>query len=107
MQWKLITILSLLGLGMGYATVYWIPQKAEPYSWLPVFLFCAYIISKRSGCKYFLAGFYIGIVDSIWVAIVHLLLLNAYILHDLSFNAMNVKLHNYYPTTCNTVYHPF
>jgi hypothetical protein len=47
MDWKLIFQLSLLGLAMGIATVFFIPPNVEPVVWLIIFLVCAYIIARR------------------------------------------------------------
>jgi hypothetical protein len=43
-DWKLILQLPLFGLFMGVATVYFIPLNVEPFCWLVIFLFCAYVI---------------------------------------------------------------
>jgi hypothetical protein len=55
-NWKLIFQLSLFGLAMAIATVYWIPQNVEPFFWLVIFIICAYLIAKRCSDKYFLHG---------------------------------------------------
>ena len=34
MKWKLIFLLSLFGLAMAFATVFWIPSMIEPVFWL-------------------------------------------------------------------------
>jgi hypothetical protein len=34
-------LLSLPGLFMAFATVFFIPSKLEPAFWLPIFIFCA------------------------------------------------------------------
>ncbi len=47
MNWNLIFKLSLFGLAMGIATVYWIPSNIEPYFWLVIFIICAYAIAKN------------------------------------------------------------
>jgi hypothetical protein len=78
MNWKLIFLLSLFGLGMGICTVFFIPSKIEPYCWLAIFLICAWIIA-RAGSRTFLTGFFVGIVNSIWITACHVLLFNTYI----------------------------
>lgn len=78
MNWKLIFLLSLFGLAMGLATVFWIPQQIEPLFWLAIFLICAWIIAC-STTPPVLTGVFLGIANSIWITACHLLLFNAYV----------------------------
>ena len=43
MSWKLIFGLSLFGLAMAFATVYVVPSAIEPWIWLGIFVFCAFV----------------------------------------------------------------
>ena len=61
MNWKLIFQLSLFGLVMAVATVFWIPSNIEPAFWLVIFLACAYLVAKNISGKYFLYGFLVSI----------------------------------------------
>ena len=70
-NWKLIFLLSLFGLVMAFATVFWIPTKIEPAFWLVIFIICAYIIAKNVPSKFFLHGFLVSIVNSFWITAVH------------------------------------
>ena len=79
MNWKLIFQLSLFGLAMGIATVYVIPSKIEQAFWLPIFLYCAYVIAKCAGGKHFVHGLLLGIVNSIWITGAHVLLFDRYV----------------------------
>ncbi len=79
MNWKLIGQLSLFGLVMAFATVYFIPSDTEPFFWLPIFVICAYLIAKRAPGKYFLHGLVLGIANSVWITAAHVLLFDAYI----------------------------
>ena len=79
MNWKLIFTLSLFGLAMAIATVYWIPGNIEFGFWLPVFIICAYFIAKNCTSRYFLHGFLVSIVNCIWVTSAHILLYHTYI----------------------------
>jgi len=67
MDWKLVLSLSLFGLAMGIATVFFIPPTIEPVFWLIIFLVCAYIIAKQRPAKHFLHGLFVGLVNSVWV----------------------------------------
>src|SRR5437867_1233888 len=79
MNWRLVLQLSLFGLAMGLATVFFIPSKVEPFGWLVIFVICAYLIAKRAGGKPFLHGVALGVANSVWVTACHVLLFNQYI----------------------------
>ncbi|HKE34999.1 MAG TPA: hypothetical protein VKB66_07340 [Candidatus Acidoferrum sp.] len=79
MNWKLIGLLSLFGLAMGIATVFVIPSNIEPFCWLVIFLFCAYVIAKNSSGKHFLHGLLLGLANSVWITAAHILLFDQYL----------------------------
>jgi hypothetical protein len=79
MNWKLILQLSLFGLAMGIATVFVIPSNIEPLFWLCIFVLCAYIIAKRVPAKHFLHGFFVSLVNCVWITSSHILFFNQYI----------------------------
>jgi hypothetical protein len=79
LNWKLIFQLSLFGLAMGVATVYVIPSNIEPLFWLAIFVGCAIIIARRCTHRYFLHGFLVSIVNSVWITAAHVLLADAYL----------------------------
>src|ERR1700676_3446141 len=79
MNWKLIFQLSLFGLAMAIATVYWIPSNVEPIFWLIIFAICAYIIARNCKDKLFLHGLFVSLVNSIWITVAHVLLFKTYI----------------------------
>lgn len=79
MNWKLIGLLSLFGLGMGLATVFVIPSNIEPICWLVIFLFCAYVIAKNSSGKHFLHGLLLGLANSVWITAAHMLFFYQYL----------------------------
>ena len=79
MKWKLIFLLSLFGLVMGVATVYWIPGNVEFLFWLPIFIVCAFIIAKKCSSKYFLHGFLVSLLNCVWVTSAHIIHYNTYI----------------------------
>ena len=74
MNWKLIFGLSLFGLAMAIASVYWVPSNVEPWTWLVIFLLCAYLIAKNAPGKYFLHGFLVSLVNCIWITGAHIIL---------------------------------
>jgi len=79
MNWKLIILLSLFGLAMGFATVFFIPSNIEPIFWLVIFVICAYLIARFAPGKYFLHGLLVSIVNSIWITATHVSLFYTYI----------------------------
>jgi hypothetical protein len=79
MNWKLIFQLSIFGLIMAFGTVFLIPEIIEPAFWLAIFLFCAYIITQRVKSKYFLHGFFVSMVNCIWITTAHIAFYSTYI----------------------------
>jgi hypothetical protein len=79
MNWKLVFLLSLFGLAMGFATVFVIPSTVEPVFWLVIFIICAFLVARYAGGQYFLHGLLISIVNSIWITAVHVSLFYSYI----------------------------
>ena len=84
MNIKLIFQLSLFGLAMAFATLFWIPLNYEPFFWLIIFIICAYLIAKKCFEKYFLNGFLVSIVNCIWITAAHLIFFHTYIIHGLT-----------------------
>jgi hypothetical protein len=92
MNWNLIFKLSLLGLAMAFATVYFIPSNIEPFCWLIIFIVCAYVIAKNCSSKFFLHGLMVSIVNAVWITAAHILLFDTYISHHPQEAAMMVKM---------------
>lgn len=70
MNWKLIFALSLFGLAMAIGSLFGLGM-AEPLLWLAIFIICAWLIAKRAPGKYFLHGFLMSVVNSIWITAIH------------------------------------
>src|SRR5437773_5675009 len=79
MNWKLIFQLSLFGLAMGVATVFFIPSTIEPFCWLVILAISAYLIATRAADRYFLHGVALGLANSVWVTGAHVLLFAQYV----------------------------
>jgi hypothetical protein len=79
MNKKLIFQLSLFGLVMAFATVYFIPSNIEPLFWLVIFIECAYLIAKNCTEKYFLHGMCVSLLNAVWITSAHIVLFDAYI----------------------------
>lgn len=81
MNWKLIFQLSAFGLIMAFATISLIPEMVEPAFWLVIFIFCAYVIARVCTGRYFLHGFLVSMVNSVWITAAHAFFYASYILH--------------------------
>jgi hypothetical protein len=79
MNWKLIILLSLFGAAMAVGTVFFIPSNPEPLFWLGIFVVCAAIIATKAPGKYFLHGFALSMVNSVWVTTAHVVFFETYI----------------------------
>lgn len=92
MSFRLIFVLSLFGLGMAFATVYVLPSNVEPWVWLAILVVCAVVIAKRAPGKYFLHGFLVSIVNSVFITAVHIALADRYLANHPREAAMNAQL---------------
>ena len=92
MNWKIIFMLSLFGLTMAVATVYVIPSNIEPIFWLVIFIICAVVIAKRCSGKYFLHGFFVSLLNAVWITATHILLFHTYIHNHLQEAVMMGKM---------------
>lgn len=92
MNWKIIFQLSIFGLIMAFATVSLIPEKVEPAFWLVIFIFCAYVIAKVCTRMYFWNGFFVSMVNCIWITAVHIYFKHTYEAHHPDMAAMGAHL---------------
>jgi len=79
MNWKLILQLSLFGVAMGLATVFFIPQHVEWLFWLIIFVVCAYIIAHACLSGRFWHGLLLGIANSVWITAAHIVFFTHYL----------------------------
>ena len=79
MNWKLILALSMFGLFMAFATVYFISSTAEPICWLAIFLICAVIIAKSQAPRPFVHGLAVSLVNSVWITGAHVIFYDTYL----------------------------
>ncbi|HVW94787.1 MAG TPA: hypothetical protein VHA56_02295 [Mucilaginibacter sp.] len=92
MNWKLIFQLSIFGLIMAFGTVSLIPQDVEVAFWLFIFAFCAAVIARACNSKYFLHGFFTGLVNCVWITIVHCFFFQKYIADHKKIDTMTTYL---------------
>ena len=79
MNWSLIFKLSLFGLAMAFATVFIVPSNVEPFLWLVISVICAYIVAKNCTSNFFMHGFMVSIINSIWITLAHVGFYHTYI----------------------------
>jgi hypothetical protein len=78
MNWKLVFKLSLFGLVMGIATVFWIPSSVEPFCWLAIFLISGFAIGRSAG-RPFITGLLVGLANCVWITGAHILFVGQYL----------------------------
>jgi hypothetical protein len=91
-NWKLIFQLSLFGLVMAVATISLIPANYEYFFWLVIFILCAYIVAKNAPGQYFLHGFLISLVNSVWITIAHVLFASVYLANHPQMQEMTASM---------------
>jgi hypothetical protein len=65
MNWRLISILSLLAIVLAAASILGFVQSHEWLLWLIVGAYCAWQFAGKVNDDFFLHGFYLGILDGI------------------------------------------
>ena len=79
MNWKLIFLLSLFGLAMAVASLFGWTGRAEPLLWFVIFIIYAWLIARNCAGKYFLRGFLVSIVNSVWITAINFAFFSMYI----------------------------
>ena len=92
MNYKLIFQLSLFGLAMAIATVFWIPSNVEPIFWLLIFIIFAYFIALKSSGKYFMTGFMVSIFNCVWIVAGHIIFYQTYLVNHAQEAEMMTKM---------------
>ncbi|HEX7905328.1 MAG TPA: hypothetical protein VF487_15755 [Chitinophagaceae bacterium] len=92
LNWNLIFKLSLFGLAMALATVYFIPSNVEPFCWLAIFIICAYLIAKNCSSRYFLHGLLVSLLNAVWITAAHIFLFDTYIANHAKEAEMLTKM---------------
>lgn len=92
MNWKLIFGLSLFGLAMAVSTVYLISSNIEWAFWLVIFIANAILLAKNVSGKYFKHGFFVSLVNCVWITSAHILLFSTYMTNHPQEAAMAAKM---------------
>ncbi len=94
MNWIVILRLSLLGLAMALAGVFFVPANLEPLLWMAIYLYWAYAIASNTRFLRFFNGFVLGLLSSLWVTAVDDIFLARYLNRHPRAGAMVEMLHN-------------
>src|SRR5215470_9617669 len=92
MNWKLIFGLSLFGLAMGLATIFWVPSNVEPLFWLVIFVICALLTAWQLSSRHFIHGLLVGVVNSVWVTAAHIAWFDRYMANHPKEAAMSQSM---------------
>jgi len=79
MNKKLIFYLSLLGIPAGFATVFILSSEREWIAWALMFFICSVLIARECDKKYFLHGFSVALLSSVWITAIHIAFYDTYI----------------------------
>ena len=93
MNWKLIFQMSLFGLIMAFGTVSLIPERTEIIYWIVICVFCAFVIAKQCAEKQFLHGFWLSILNSVWITSVHVYFYRTYAAKHPDVASMGTNMH--------------
>jgi hypothetical protein len=79
MNWKLIFLLSLFGVGLGIASVFTLTPVVEFVLWVVVTVVSAVLVARYASGKYFLHGFLVACLNTFWVTLAQTLLFYTYV----------------------------
>lgn len=79
MKWTLILRLSAIGFVLALGSIFFISPNVEPLLWLAVFFYSAYAIGNGSQTWRFFHGVVLGILNSVWVVLLHDVFLTRYL----------------------------
>lgn len=88
MNKKLILELSGFGFFMAFATIFFISPQIEPFIWLIIFVFCAWMIAKKCKEELFLHGLLVSMLNSVWITITQILFYKTYLESHLDIAAL-------------------
>jgi len=79
MNWRLIFLLSLLGLAHAIVFVGGFSDRVSALTWLVSWAICAVVIARRAPGHHFWHGFGVGLLNWVWVTGSHVVLFDAYV----------------------------
>jgi hypothetical protein len=87
MNWKIVLLLSLFGVVVGFAGVYGLSGPGELVLWIIVFLIYAIVIGKRLESDFFVHALLAAILAGLWVGIIHAAFIKTYVAHNAQLRA--------------------
>jgi hypothetical protein len=82
MSWRLIFLLSLLSIPMGFASLLGLTGSYEWLMWLAVGIFSAWRFATKTKVDLFLHGFYLGILDGIFNSVIQSIFFRTYLANN-------------------------
>jgi hypothetical protein len=79
MNWRLIFLLSLLGLAMSLASVSLIPEKYDMMSIGVLLLINAFVLARYLNGRYFVSGIMVSLFNAVYITAVHVIFYDTYI----------------------------
>jgi hypothetical protein len=79
MNWRLILSFSLLGILVGFASVFGFTGGREWLAWIFIGLYAAWKFASRSREELFLHGFYLGILTGVFSSAIQALFISEYL----------------------------
>ncbi len=81
MNWRLVISISLLGLLLAVATIYFAPSETELILWMLLFLVSAFLVARYVDENIFLHGLFTGIFIFVWITLADSFLFGKYYLN--------------------------
>ena len=81
MHWKLVLLLSLFGVAMGFLSVTGLTGAAEPFLWPIIGIVCALIIAMKAD-RPFVNGFATGLICGAVAPLIQTLLFTTYVANN-------------------------
>lgn len=81
MNWKLVFLLSLLGLAHAIVFIGGLSDRLSAFTWLLIWAICAVVISRHAPGHHFWHGFGVGFMNWVWVTLSHVVLFDTYVAH--------------------------
>lgn len=82
MSWKIVFLLSLFGVVVGFADVYGLSGIAQIIVWLIVFVIFAVVIARRRESDYFVHALLASMLAGFWVGVVHAVFIGTFVAHN-------------------------
>jgi len=82
LDWKLIFLLSLVGVAMAFLSVFGMTGRLESVYWLVIFVFYGIIIVKRTPGEYFLHAFLVSTLNGVWIGLIHASFFSIYMMNN-------------------------